>query len=272
MYGVGLGPKLIIAIQPGYWWAHSSMGTFKNAHRKREYRERVQPAARAKLGFLEKHSDYVKRASDHHKKRDQLKVLRTRASLRNPDEFYFGMIKSRMINGKHVIDASESDKKLPTADALALLKTQDLAYIATQRTRNAKQLQRLEEQVIEANIRLDLDNSFNSNKKHLYFVSDEEEAVNIINQVSDSVHKQSNTIISVDSEDLLAEIDDTKQEKEFSLLEKELNVRKERVQMLSRLEAKLRLDRHLLGKGRREKSGTDPYGFPIYKWAPERKK
>jgi U3 small nucleolar RNA-associated protein 11 len=246
------------------------MGTFKNAHRKRKYRERVQPAARAKLGFLEKHTDYVKRAKDHHKKRDQLRVLQTRAAQRNPDEFYFGMIKSRMINGKHLKDSTDRDKKLPTAEALALLKTQDLAYIATQRTRNAKQLQKLEEQLIETTRQSD--RGTNITNRHIYFASDEEAAEVLIQELhktgSPEDHKMAVCAPSED-DDLLAELEETRA---TDMIERELGVRRERVQMLSRLESKLRLDRHLLGKGRREKIGTDPFGFPIYKWAPERKK
>jgi len=245
------------------------MGTFKNAHRKREYRERVQPAARSKLGFLEKHTDYIKRAKDHHRKRDQLRVLKTRATQRNPDEFYFGMIRSRMVNGKHIKDFTEKDKKQPTADALALLKTQDLAYISTQRTRNAKQLQKLEEHLIET--RIQSSREFASPKDHIYFASDEEEAQNLVEQLKE------NKVTSLDVQqddlesdlDMLAELDDSMA---TDVVEEELKVRKERVKMLSRLEAKLRLDRHMLGRGRREKTATDSYGFPVYKWAPERKK
>lgn len=70
---------------------------FKKVLRTREHRERAQPAARARLGLLEKHKDYVLRARDHHRKRDTLKALRIRAANRNPDEFHFGMIKSRLI-------------------------------------------------------------------------------------------------------------------------------------------------------------------------------
>ena len=62
---------------------------------KKQHRERGAPAARAKLGLLEKHKDYVKRAKDFHAKEDRIKRLREKAALRNKDEFYFGMISSR---------------------------------------------------------------------------------------------------------------------------------------------------------------------------------
>lgn len=70
---------------------------FKKAIRSKEHRERAQPERRAKLGLLEKKRDYVERARDYHRKEDRLKALRLRASQRNPDEFYFGMIRARQI-------------------------------------------------------------------------------------------------------------------------------------------------------------------------------
>jgi hypothetical protein len=54
-------------------------------------KERSQPARRAKLGLLEKHKDYVKRARNWHAKEDRLKALAAKAEMRNPDEFYFKM-------------------------------------------------------------------------------------------------------------------------------------------------------------------------------------
>ena len=72
--------------------AAMSATAFKNAARRREHRERHQPAARQGLGLLEKHKDYVVRARNFHAKEARIGQLRAKAANRNPDEFYFGML------------------------------------------------------------------------------------------------------------------------------------------------------------------------------------
>ena len=48
----------------------------------RDFRERSQPAARAKFGLLEKHKDYVLRARDFHRKQASSRSLPPRALCR----------------------------------------------------------------------------------------------------------------------------------------------------------------------------------------------
>jgi len=74
----------------------STWASIDKAIPKRKYRERSQPAARQKRGILEKHKDYKLRADDFHRKEKKLQKLMTKARLRNPDEFYFKMINSKM--------------------------------------------------------------------------------------------------------------------------------------------------------------------------------
>lgn len=117
---------------------------------KKQHRERGQLKHRQRLGLLEKHGDYVKRAKDFHSKEDRIKKLRQKASTRNKDEFYFGMVRGktevswrrvqkiirvvRLIQdcgtkkGVHIQD--RGNVAMPT-DVVKLLKTQDAGYVRT---------------------------------------------------------------------------------------------------------------------------------------------
>ena len=76
--------------------SHSPMtSSLRNSIHRRSHKERSQLAHRAKLGLLEKHADYVKRARDYHSKQDRLARLRQKAAERNKDEFYFSMTKEK---------------------------------------------------------------------------------------------------------------------------------------------------------------------------------
>ncbi|GAA5994196.1 rRNA-processing protein UTP11 [Rhodotorula paludigena] len=111
---------------------------------KRQHRERSQPLHRQKLGLLEKHADYVKRARDFHSKEDRIQKLREKASMRNKDEFYFGMIRSKTKNGVHI--QSRGNEPLPT-DLVKVLKTQDSTYIRMHAKMEQGRVDRLEEQL-----------------------------------------------------------------------------------------------------------------------------
>ncbi|KAF5384874.1 hypothetical protein D9615_001335 [Tricholomella constricta] len=65
--------------------------SLRNSIHRRNHKERSQLAHRSKLGILEKHADYVKRARDYHSKQDRLTRLKQKAADKNKDEFYFSM-------------------------------------------------------------------------------------------------------------------------------------------------------------------------------------
>jgi hypothetical protein len=117
------------------------MSSLRNAVKRKTHKERSQPAARARLGLLEKKKDYVLRARDFHKKEDAIKVLKTKAAYRNPDEFYFGMEKQRTIDGVHQARGDESNKY--TAEELRLMKTQDVKYVGLKASMEAKKAEKL---------------------------------------------------------------------------------------------------------------------------------
>ena len=68
--------------------------SLKNVVKRRAHKERSQPSNRARYGLLEKKKDYKLRALDYHRKEEKIKKLKQAAAMRNPDEFYFKMIRS----------------------------------------------------------------------------------------------------------------------------------------------------------------------------------
>lgn len=109
--------------------------TFKNLLNTREHRERSQPQARKKYGLLEKHKDYVKRAKNYHDKEKRISALKRKAANRNPDEFYFKMTGTATKNGVH---KEVSTSKKFDAEELKMLKSQDVAYLQTMKSREDK--------------------------------------------------------------------------------------------------------------------------------------
>ena len=73
----------------------SMTSSLRNSVHRRNHKERSQLAHRSKLGLLEKHADYVKRARDYHSKQDRLTRLKQKVAERNKDEFYFSMTKEK---------------------------------------------------------------------------------------------------------------------------------------------------------------------------------
>ena len=87
---------------------------------KRKFRERSQLERRKKTGFLEKKQDYKQRADDFHHKEKRYKKLKEEARLKNPEEFYFKMEKSKVIDGEHVgfREEKEMGKRLGSQNKL----------------------------------------------------------------------------------------------------------------------------------------------------------
>ncbi|KAJ8083742.1 hypothetical protein PM082_002508 [Marasmius tenuissimus] len=118
--------------------------SLRNSVHRRNHKERSQLAHRAKLGLLEKHADYVKRARDYHSKQDRLTRLKQKAAEKNKDEFYFSMAKEKTKGGVHVKD--RGNVALPT-DMIKVLKTQDENYVRTMRASNMKKIDKLKNQL-----------------------------------------------------------------------------------------------------------------------------
>lgn len=141
----------------------SGASMLRNAVKRITHKERAQPSNRKHLGLLEKHSDYVERATNFKNKQKYLKALRRKAAERNEDEFYFRMHNSKVQKGKHV-DNRKNHLDKGTVDAM---KTQDLAYIIHKKQVDSKKAERLRESVqLIGEVKP---------KKHTVFVADAEE-------------------------------------------------------------------------------------------------
>ncbi|KAK7463884.1 hypothetical protein VKT23_005819 [Stygiomarasmius scandens] len=119
--------------------------SLRNSLHRRNHKERSQLAHRARLGILEKHKDYVKRARDYHSKQDRLTRLKQKASERNKDEFYFSMTREKTRGGVHLKD--RGNVALPT-DMVKILKTQDENYVRTMRASGQKKIDKLKNQLM----------------------------------------------------------------------------------------------------------------------------
>jgi hypothetical protein len=150
----------------------------RNAVQRRNHKERAQPVEREKWGLLEKRKDYKLRAADHKQKKQKLKLLSEKARDRNPDEFSFKMMSSKVDKqGRKVADRGNQALSM---DVVKLLKTQDAGYIRTMLQMVRKERQELEQKLVveEDEVRALRDGARTKNGKHRVYVDDEEEQQN----------------------------------------------------------------------------------------------
>uniref|UniRef100_A0A3B3W0X0 U3 small nucleolar RNA-associated protein 11 n=1 Tax=Poecilia latipinna TaxID=48699 RepID=A0A3B3W0X0_9TELE len=144
------------------------MSSFRKAlkSRQRNHHERSQPGFRRTMGLLEKKKDYKLRAVDYHKKQNTLAALRKKALEKNPDEFYFKMISSKLEDGVHVMKKTEEEV---TEEQKKVMRTQDIRYVEMKRVAEAKKIERLKGE-------LHLLHAENKQKnKHTFFVDSKKE-------------------------------------------------------------------------------------------------
>ncbi|CAA7393578.1 unnamed protein product [Spirodela intermedia] len=229
------------------------MSSLRNAVSRRAHKERAQPHDRRKFGLLEKHKDYVVRAKAFHQKEETLRKLREKAAFRNPDEFYFKMVKTKTVDGVH---RPESIANKYSQEELMLMKTQDAGYILQKIQSDRKKIEKLSSMLHS------LDSE--PQNKHIYFAEDREEAREMQLKPSSSSRKPG-----------FGEVpDNIKRKMEGSY--RELEERKRRVNELEKVYMDMVLKKELQKKGRKRKLREDeivcPTTKPIYKWRTERKR
>mmetsp|Transcript_24403 Transcript_24403/g.34389 ORF Transcript_24403/g.34389 Transcript_24403/m.34389 type:complete len:246 (-) Transcript_24403:175-912(-) len=73
--------------------------------------------------------------------------MQTKASQRNPDEFYFGMRKAEVRDGHHKKTRETQQEELKHVigpEAVRIMKDQDLTYVRMQKQKDAKKIERLQ--------------------------------------------------------------------------------------------------------------------------------
>ncbi|KAL6708881.1 hypothetical protein ACN47E_002288 [Coniothyrium glycines] len=152
------------------------MSSMRNAVQRRNHKERAQPVEREKWGLLEKRKDYKLRAADHRQKKAKLKILSQKARDRNPDEFSFKMMSSRVdAQGKKVADRGNKPLSM---EVVKLLKTQDAGYIRTMLQMARKEKEELEQKLImeeRGEVVALKDGDAARKRKHRVYVDNEEE-------------------------------------------------------------------------------------------------
>ncbi|KAK6340306.1 hypothetical protein TWF730_002069 [Orbilia blumenaviensis] len=127
------------------------MSSMRNAIQRRNHKERSQISSRSRFGHLEKHRDYALRAQDYNSKKARLKILKSKASERNPDEFYFGMINAQTRDGGVFVKergAGGNDSRVLGMDTVRGLKMQDKAYLRVMGDVERRKRERLEEELV----------------------------------------------------------------------------------------------------------------------------
>lgn len=267
------------------------MSSLRNAVKRITHKERSQPRARNHLGLLEKKKDYKRRAKDFHFKSDLVKKLKERASMRNPDEFYFGM-KNAQVNkdGKHTKTNQAQNKEKEDeigADAVRIMKDQDLSYIRMQKQKDVKKMERLQQ---------NLHHLESTKRKHTVFVDNSEQATNFdvaehFDTVPELAGRSFNrprredlekaattaaTTTPVSEKELAQKIKlqhktSKKLAKARASSYKEVEERAHRISVLSRAESHLVTEKLIAGNGRKRKIKAAENGEPAqYKWRRKR--
>lgn len=253
------------------------MSSWKRAAKagQKTHRERHQPEVRNHLGLLEKKKDYISRARDSQEKRATIKLLRKRALNRNPDEFHFHMINSKMENGIHREKEKHNEH---TPEQIKLMETQDIKYVAYKRNIEAKKIDKLQSQMHM------LDATDRIQNQHVFFLDNGKQVENFDLVKKLDTHpalmsKRTNRLkMSILKDMRLPEWDEKtiakiEQSKCMSYEELQKRVKRERQLMIvqQKLETRIALKDKKTKKPKLVKPGTRN-NAPVYKWKFERKR
>ncbi|CAG9985269.1 unnamed protein product [Clonostachys byssicola] len=249
------------------------MSSMRNAIQRNPHRERAQPLERRRLGLLEKHKDYSKRAQDYNKKKKQLKNLRAKAAERNEDEFYFGMMSrkgpgSKLMDGKRWSGTVQGDRgnKSMSVDAVRLLKTQDIGYVRTMRQIAQKEVVKLQEQAVltKGLDRLDEDDDDEDEDdddfdlppksmrakpaRKIVFLDTEEEQDEVVQDRLEEEDGDEEEFEGLDDDEEEGDEVDDEREKSLRRVRRQLEAAKHKLKVLTDVERELELQRAKMAK------------------------
>lgn len=226
-------------------------GFGRNVIPRRAHKERAQPGGRiGRHGLLEKKRDYKVRAKHANRRAHRLKLLREKASFRNPDEFYYGMIGTKTSGGI-------ARKTRDVDDALAgrdgetrlLAASRDAAYVKMKHATERGKLGKLDKGLHFLGL------AHNAKRSHTIFVEDDADI--------ELVEKRANEEVSQSTEHLA--------ERAYAQYER----RSERVEKLAMAMQDIDTEKKLFGKGARFKvrNADERAGTPaVFKWRQQRKR
>mmetsp|Transcript_15000 Transcript_15000/g.27683 ORF Transcript_15000/g.27683 Transcript_15000/m.27683 type:complete len:249 (-) Transcript_15000:83-829(-) len=248
------------------------MSSLRNAVKRTTHKERAQPSYRKKLGLLEKKKDYRVRAKDFKEKKSALDNLQKKAADRNPDEFYFKMVRARTKDGVHTI-RKEQEKD----EVLKLIRSQNLAYLKLNESLEESRIRKLRENLhfidVEGaptgrhTIFLDDEEEYDNFDKATYFETSEAFADNPSNRPTKKQLAEGNLLVAGTHRDLKRA--SSKSTKSYV----ELEARMKRQKKIKRAMEHIQLTKNLAGKGAKTKIKNGEKGQPaVYRWKQERKR
>jgi U3 small nucleolar RNA-associated protein 11 len=227
----------------------------KQFYKGRAHKERIQPKARHRLGFLEKHADYIKRAQSYHENNEEYRNLLKAATQKHPDEFCFGMVKTETNEDGYHIVKEETLKGKPWLAQNSC----NRAYLQTQCNIDKKKIEKLTAGLSN------LDNAGKCNSRTV-FVDSPQEGIALLRYNRDRLTRNPvQTISSLSAQEKL--LLNQLKEKRYE----ELKERKKRSLTLKGLIDFLDDDKKLRSKGKRRRFRR-PDGTQYIKWDPERTK
>jgi len=239
------------------------------------HRERHQPEERKHLGLLEKKKDFIARAQDYQRKQATLKLLRKRALDKNPDEFYFPMINSQIVNGMHY-KKDKGDECTP--EQIRLMQTRDISYVSYKKNMETKKIDKLQKGLHM------IDTANETQNQHTFYVDNAEELKNFDLAKKLDTHpallsrRTNRPRLSAIKNMELPELDKktlNKLEQQKHMAYKELEKRINREHELKVVQEKMEVRRMLKDKKVKKPKLIKPEtkeSAPIYKWKYERKR